>query len=133
MVLEVKGSFNAVTGSLEFQSLFCWMWFWKHCRFEPCQPHKLVSILILLDVVLEVSCSSPTDPLIIVSILILLDVVLEGCNCRFLQLGIWVSILILLDVVLEVFLMIICYLPRQEFQSLFCWMWFWKTNPSLTN
>ena len=36
-----------------FQSLFCWMLFWKMHRYKRCTPLTWVSILILLDVILE--------------------------------------------------------------------------------
>ncbi len=61
-----------------------------------------------------------------VSILILLDVVLEVTNLGSEIDAIFVSILILLDVVLEDQLNTATNIGRPVFQSLFCWMLFWK-------
>ncbi len=86
-----------------FQSLFCWMLFWKHTLLCHIRLLFCVSILILLDVVLEVLVGLFGSLLLQVSILILLDVVLEVLQVIPHQICCaLVSILILLDVVLEV-------------------------------
>ncbi len=62
-----------------------------------------------------------------VSILILLDVVLEVFNKMRISGRYWVSILILLDVVLEAIVGCNNFQQLHQFQSLFCWMLFWKS------
>ena len=159
-----------------FQSLFCWMLFWKRVTTYALNTHKVVSILILLDVILEVDLSTPAklydfcfNPYsvgcysgrpsiavgeylqLFVSILILLDVILEGksamnslratacfnpysvgCysgSCHIQHQAICllhVSILILLDVILEECVPVFNVFVAVGFQSLFCWMLFWK-------
>ncbi len=134
-----------------FQSLFCWMLFWKRHGATYVRKQLTVSILILLDVVLEVFRIILNKIETTVSILILLDVVLEEIGVLLYSSYKPVSILILLDVVLEVFwdfrnklpLIIVSILilldvvleeiyagdttlANLQFQSLFCWMLFWK-------
>tara|TARA_R110002050_G_scaffold163389_1_gene293374 strand:+ start:6481 stop:6885 length:405 start_codon:yes stop_codon:yes gene_type:complete len=126
------------------------MLFWKDRPHRPPYLKFCVSILILLDVVLEVLDGlNPRIPTV-VSILILLDVVLEAYDLNVGEGFVLVSILILLDVVLEVFPWLrrqyrfCCFNPYSVgccsgrvlwqskgidvplFQSLFCWMLFWK-------
>ncbi len=126
------------------------MLFWKaNGQRYPAQPAG-VSILILLDVVLEVIERGEKPEEYRVSILILLDVVLEVRNLRGRRHCGSVSILILLDVVLEgiaapfISAAASCFNPysvgccsgsfqqrvlryeKNLFQSLFCWMLFWK-------
>ena len=114
--------------TLLFQSLFCWMLFWKILLPEWIGSVCWVSILILLDVILEVPWLIVLRTSNIVSILILLDVILEarGRNARA-NSGI-VSILILLDVILEDPQPVEKEMNPFKFQSLFCWMLFWKKN-----
>tara|TARA_R110002050_G_scaffold163389_1_gene293375 strand:+ start:7057 stop:7695 length:639 start_codon:yes stop_codon:yes gene_type:complete len=102
VVLEVLTSRDAGQDSITFQSLFCWMLFWK-CTDSP-------NIFALFSV----------------SILILLDVVLEERGHLFCRSVLPVSILILLDVVLEAYISIHVVSSGIMFQSLFCWMLFWK-------
>ncbi len=135
----------------QFQSLFCWMLFWKRlgCVFEF--PFILFQSLFCWMLFWKGLLGSWFYRAFFVSILILLDVVLEvepparGGSVEF-----DVSILILLDVVLEVFsfwsltgvatcfnpysvgccsgsfIHLVSLLFYRKFQSLFCWMLFWK-------
>ena len=138
-----------------FQSLFCWMLFWKQQEARGESTLTPVSILILLDVVLEVEskklmlepqrsfnpysvgcCSGSARPSIP-------SISTRGFQSLFCWMLFWkfptwfrlscedlVSILILLDVVLEV-IQLARLLPYfSGFQSLFCWMLFWKSISS---
>ncbi len=160
-----------------FQSLFCWMLFWKINRHYFRYRLAIVSILILLDVVLEVyryslgsSSISSFNPYSVGCCSGRhnhgkKEKPLYGFQSLFCWMLFWkfepdiirdnhlvVSILILLDVVLEVLLAhwpclsSKCFNPysvgccsgshhiwlpeslRKLFQSLFCWMLFWKQN-----
>ena len=86
----------------EFQSLFCWMLFWKILSYNQKYFFFLVSILILLDVILEVprrffgmAAWNSFNPYSV------------GCYSGRISSAIWPGSPIL-------------------FQSLFCWMLFWK-------
>ena len=79
------------------------MLFWKKRRTYLLEKTRHVSILILLDVILEDKTPYQDLSIFDVSILILLDVILEVIKA----IGLNVS---------------------YEFQSLFCWMLFWKTG-----
>ena len=62
-----------------------------------------VSILVLMDVVLQGQQQPETQSQCIVSILVLMDVVLQGGDPRQLKRAGAVSILVLMDVVLQVY------------------------------
>ena len=80
-----------------------------------------VSILILLEVILEGSGSCHTVSKFPVSILILLEVILEEERATFLCYRDEVSILILLEVILEELFFVFRLLLVFLFQSLFYW------------
>ena len=125
VILEDSTAIPHKHQSIKFQSLFCWMLFWKLASIRPIQrtvcfnpyfvgcysgsnskfhdwnPIRIVSILILLDVILEDSQGKQKGISHVVSILILLDVILEAIVDQAYQLRLVVSILILLDVILE--------------------------------
>ena len=86
----------------EFQSLFCWMLFWKVAICNTATACRRVSILILLDVILEVTetnCST--------SFFLGFNPYSVGCYSGSFFLFPLPSLF--------------C-----TFQSLFCWMLFWK-------
>ena len=175
VVLEVLKLLLAKDLQLTFQSLFCWMLFWKNTNENHDGDAPFVSILILLDVVLEEYMLA-----ILLWLIYSFNPYSVGCcsgrnvgggfggqarefqslfcwmlfwkgwaPCRAYR-GWWVSILILLDVVLEVQKLLQQVLPHcsfnpysvgccsgsllvvsfrivgMKFQSLFCWMLFWK-------
>jgi hypothetical protein len=110
----------------EFQSLFCWMVFWKSKNWPLSLPAAKVSILVLLDGILEGKlfnffnrAGAGFNPCFVGWY--------SGSskNCPLSLPAAKVSILVLLDGILEE------KLEREtiafeEFQSLFCWMVFWK-------
>jgi len=160
---------------MKFQSLFCWMLFWKRKRVIQIRSTKQVSILVLLDVILKellshlqrfvtkcfnpcfVGCYSESEP---ESIGYSVQTMFQSLFCWMLfwksRVASWsislflVSILVLLDVILKDLIPTIgrrrhvCFNPcfvgcyseslswdeslvcHLEFQSLFCWMLFWK-------
>ena len=86
----------------KFQSLFCWMLFWKFlAEVAKCTPKK-VSILILLDVILE-----DDNTFVAIELSFRFNPYFVGCYSGRKSLSdqsknLCVSILILLDVILEV-------------------------------
>ncbi len=61
-----------------FQSLFFWKSYWKPTPHFRAQSEALVSILVLLEKLLEEGFSSDREPFFHVSILVLLEKLLEG-------------------------------------------------------
>jgi hypothetical protein len=91
----------AHSAGFSFQSLFCWMVFWKerlHNRFR--YAHQ-VSILVLLDGILEVIIIEQAD-------------VSYPFQSLFCWMVFWKH-----NTILKIYL-------SDTFQSLFCWMVFWK-------
>ena len=79
VILEVEAEMLDASQAGKFQSLFCWMLFWKADRSLGMPKPFYVSILILLDVILEEGLVLVFKCRCLVSILILLDVILEVC------------------------------------------------------
>ena len=140
-----------------FQSFLYWMCYWKQWWLLPLRCSSPVSILLILDVLLEVDVVwvtgvIPSDQFqsflywmcywkpiesigcpflgLLVSILLILDVLLEVGRCVPVFVCIYlVSILLILDVLLEVGNRINRNLVGSEFQSFLYWMCYWKTSP----
>jgi len=109
-----------------FQSLFCWMLFWK-CWYIVLPDHfKIVSILVLLDVILKACQIKAFRNTCIVSILVLLDVILKESH------GAWIRHSIIrfnpcfVGCYSERMILLLTIDEEKRFQSLFCWMLFWK-------
>ena len=111
---------------LQFQSLFCWMLFWKYYRRWPRRLQNRVSILILLDVILE-------DNYLFCALfcLISFNPYFVGCYSGRQSIQMY-----LYDEQSFNPYFVGCYSGRlveelqkkfpNSFQSLFCWMLFWK-------
>jgi len=137
----------------EFQSLFCWMLFWKKVKikqcakytgFNPCFVGCYSERPVLLVVgIYELQFQSlfcwmlfwKLNALIVSRVEQCFNPCFVGCYSER-----WredkksntnnVSILVLLDVILKALLCDPCTLLSLKFQSLFCWMLFWKCHKS---
>ena len=67
----------------EFQSLFSWMSLLNDFVAGPADRYFGVSILVLVDVALELAARDRDGPQDLVSILVLVDVALELCSFSF--------------------------------------------------
>ena len=94
---------ESLNGGNVFQSLFSWMLLWKTKRRRARAPIQVVSILVLLDVALKVSCSK------------LLLHRFELFQSLFSWMLLWKGS------------PVVAHMPRVNmFQSLFSWMLLWK-------
>ena len=119
---------NRTKCKIGFQSLFCWMLFWKPSDHTHPIHQSPVSILVLLDVILKDQSYQRITWALSVSILVLLDVILKARhrNWRWMIRSSFNPCFVG------------CYSERMMagkenyrlalFQSLFCWMLFWKLD-----
>ena len=102
IALEVSGpSFN-ITPIVLFQSLFYWKLLWKRIFCSFLGSKSKVSILVLLEIALEVILAQIIIDVKLVSILVLLEIALEVIYLSMYSVTTHVSILVLLEIALEV-------------------------------